>query len=82
MKLLQTSIIVALLCGSTLAVKKVSDESRKIINSAVNDVLEVTGTTEPPRHVTHEVHHTSEVHHHAFPVPVPVVQHVHHVHNV
>ena len=61
-----------------------SDESRNIINSAVNDVLSITSGREfgdTAAHHVHHVHHTTEVqhHHHAYPYPVPVVRHVHHV---
>ena len=72
---------ILLLLGTTAAVQvsKVSDESRKIINSAVTDVLSITGAGDAPTVHHHHVHHSAptEVHHHHTHT-VPVAYPVHH----
>jgi hypothetical protein len=74
MKLTTSIMVVALLMQDANAItkqtKKVSTESREIINNAVNDVLSITGAPDTIVHHSHDVHHVH--HHHHYPVPVPV----------
>ena len=72
------AIILALLFAGasamTLEEVKVSDESRKIIDGAVKDVLKVSKVCdEPAKKVVHH-HHVV----HSYSAPTQVVHHVHH----